>query len=267
MAAEQGVSFAPDAFLKGGGLIDDVDATIETARFATYDYDGKIQNPVLALHVILKVDGEEEAHDQWYSAGDLAHFVPSNDGCRVIPTGSKTGLSDGSNLFVFLTSLGNAGYDMNKLADGDISVLDGLRAHWVRIPQPKRSGLPSQAAGPGGQQREKTILTVQKVLGEAKGKGKVAAGKTTAGKAAPAKAPAPATNGDNDLDETLQGLVMEIIAEAGGSIAKKDLAGKVFKAAPKTSSPKEKAAMSKRAFDDEFLSAGPWEYDGATLTM
>lgn len=235
-----------------GGLIDDADVVIQSARFATWDYKGQVNPPVLALKLELR-DDENQVHEDYLSAGDLKFFVPSSDGRKAIPVGSQQKLNLNTNAVEFLISLMNAdtrGQLAAKIKGGDdISVIDGTRVHIVRKAQKKRAGLVIQAAEPqpgqlpGQPQREKRVLTVEKVLaypGEAVGAaGAVAApapGAITPATAAPgvvaaapATAAAPAAPaGSEAVMNAALGTLFTILGEAGGSIKKAQIAGKVF---------------------------------------
>jgi hypothetical protein len=270
-----GALLNPASFAQGG-LIDDVDVTVKASRFELYDYDGKSQQPTLALHWTL-VDSDGLESEQYWSAGDPKFFVPSKDGKEAIPVGSRTALAGGSNFAILISSLVNAGYPADDLGS-DISVFEGMQVHVARVPQPKRSGIINRG---GENEREKTVLTVSKIInmpGEAPvKKAGAAAAKATpaaakAGTPAAAKpaaaaksAPAPAAD-TGDLDATLTDVTMEALAEAGGSMTKKDLATIAFRA-PAFTDAKSKAAAPKRAYADEFLTTGPWSYDPATGTL
>lgn len=275
-AAVQGASLRPTDFTRGG-LVDDVTAEIVGSRFELFDYGGKsTAGPQPALKLSIK-DEEGNEYEQYYSAGDSKFFVPSDDGTKLVPVGTRTSLAEGSNFAFFMGHLFDAGGDaVAELVGDDISVLEGMVAHFTRVPQPERKGLPAQ---PGQQDRgPKTTLVIDNIVsmpGEAKKAtgGKAApkpAAKAPAGKAA-AKAPAAAAsnNGGGDLDETLQSIVMEVLSETS-PLPKAKLAGAVFKAGRAAGhTPKELAEMSKRAVSDDFLTADgqPWTYDGGELSI
>lgn len=245
---ERGAMF--DEFVVSG-LIDDADVTIESARFVSWDYKGQVTPPVLALQLWL-VDGDGARHDDYLSAGDQKFFVPSSDGRKAIPVGSQQKLNINTNAVEFIISLLNAdtrGELAAKIKGGDdISVMDGVKVHVVRKAQKKRAGIQIQANAvpdvPGQAPRQKTVLTVEKLIAypwEAAGaaaRPAAAAGAVATGAAAPvATASAPAGNGAApvagpavaaDLQATTVGTLLQIVAESGGSIKKAQIAGKVF---------------------------------------
>lgn len=243
---ERGAMF--DEFVVSG-LIDDADVTIESARFVSWDYKGQVQPPVLALQLWL-VDGDGNKHDDYLSAGDQKFFVPSSDGRKAIPVGSQQKLNLNTNAVEFLISLMNAdtrGQLAAKLRAGDdIGIIDGVKVHVVRKAQKKRAGIQIQATAPDPSQpgqapRQKTVLTVEKLIAypwEAAGAAASAstqapAGAVAAGAPAPVAA-APAGNGAAgpavaaDLQATTVGTLLQTVAESGGSIKKSQIAGKVF---------------------------------------
>jgi hypothetical protein len=127
------VSLLPADAVEGAGLpLDDVDVIIKEARFALWNYNGtQAEGP--ALRVIF-VDGEEKSHEQYFSAGKIEKSVPSDDGKKLLPVSdaSPKGLNKSTKAFTFLASLFNADPAVGTLlADGDVSKLDGLRAHVI----------------------------------------------------------------------------------------------------------------------------------------
>jgi hypothetical protein len=267
------ISFRPSTFAKGG-FLDDVDVDIVRARFVTFDYDGKADKPTLALCVTYK-DSAGDEHTQYYSAGDLQFFVPSEDpknedlnGITIAQVGSKAALSASSNFAIFANSLANAGFPEDELDKGDIRVIEGLNVHVNQVPAPKRSNLPQKAREDG---REKTILVVTKIneaaaptpaKGAATSKG--AATKAAASTAKPASAPAAAD--DSLADELSSELVGLFAAKEVESMKKSQIAQGLFSSIEKTNPNRNKlVAMAGR---DEVLKAlDGFTYDGSVLKM
>ena len=101
--------------------------------------------------------GDDQAHEQYYSAGDPSKFAPSPDGKALTSlTGSATGLNASTNALAFLTSLVNAGFPEDKIGN-DVSIFDGTVVHVNQVAQPKRAGLKDQKRG-------KTYLLVTKIV-------------------------------------------------------------------------------------------------------
>lgn len=260
----------PETFVEGGGLIDDVDVTFTGCSFEQFDYNGKA-SPVPALK--LELEAADISVTQYYSMGALKDWMPSEDGTQLLSVGSATSIRMSSNGGILLKSLVDAGFPADKLGD-DISVLVGLQAHMIQVPEPGRSMKKTKEQ----EEKEakfgpKTILVVsavnklpwekatpaggKKTATKAKPKPKAAPKKTTT-KAAPA---ADAAAEDSDVESKATEVIMEILAESG-TVTKKELPAKIFKM--RADDP-DKNEMIKTVFNDEFLAAGPWSYDDGTL--
>lgn len=264
---ERGAMF--DEFVQGG-LLDDADVTLVTNRFATWDYNGKQPVPILALKVIMQ-DSEGENHEQYLSAGELKFFAPSTDGKRAVPVGNQTKLNVNTNAVEFLLSIMNAdtkGELATKIrSTDDISILDGLKCHVIRKAQKKRSGILVQAAGEGN--REKTVLTVDRIISYP-WEGSTAAGQTKAAAGATPAAAAPAAGGSSETEDAAVGVLVQIVSDAGGSIKKSAVAGKVFANADmKAAAAPLRNAVLGLIVKDDFLGAEgrPWTYDKAAGTI
>jgi hypothetical protein len=259
-----GVSINPDTFVQGG-LIDDVDAILTAVRFAKFDYEGK-SDAVLALKVNFTTpDGEP--HEQYYSAGDLKRFQPSDDGLRAIPVAGAASLVVSSNASQFLISIVNAGFPKNKLGD-DVSVFDGTGVHLRRVAQAERKGLSKPKEG---DDRQKTILVVEKILfqpgtkptftigsGTTVAKGAPAAGKSVGAPAAAASAPAAPAGGD--IDEKTAGYIIQVLSENGGSFNKTILPNALFKLLAAAKDPDQSKVLN-TAFKPEWIGSAdrPWK--------
>jgi hypothetical protein len=247
-----GVGLAPSAMYEGGGgLLDDVDATIEEAAFVMFDYNGKAPVPIPAAY--LKLVGEDgEAHDQYWSIGK--DFSPNEDGSGLVATGTATGINKGSNFGILMSSIVEAGFPENRLGES-IKVLEGLKCHLARVAAPKRST--QRAPRADGKVYDETILTINKIyqLPWEKGAGKGKVG----GKGAKVVGVE-----DSSLDEELQEAITGILLEKGGEVTRQQLAAAVFQSLKENPN---RNAMVKRAYEDEFLKNGPWAYDKGTISM
>lgn len=254
-------SIKPSQFLHGGGLVDDVDATIKSAKWLIWDYNGKGKDTV-ALHVVY-VDDEDKEHDAYYSAGDPKAFVPNRkDPHQLDLIGQRTGLSDGSNFFQFITSLVNAGFPEDDIPDNDVSFLEGLYVHIKREQQPERKGISKDP----NDTRDRTVLCISKVY-ESKAAAKKGGAKAGAAKAAgKPNGAAAAANGNGALDEKAQGIIVELLGDNGGTLTKMKLTQLGF---AKLKGDEDQAELSKMMFKDEFLGKDgqPWEFDGKTVTL
>src|SRR5258708_928208 len=121
-------------------LIDDIDVEIADAAFVSWDYNGNIDHEVLALG-IQYTDDNGKQYDQYYSAGELTFFVPSDDGGMAVPVADKQMLSDSTNAAKFLLSLLECGFPEEILAAGNVKALVGMKLHVKQQAQPVRQGL------------------------------------------------------------------------------------------------------------------------------
>lgn len=222
-----------DDFIQGG-LIDDFNGTIVKARYKPWNYGGKAEQYVLGVALEIHPDeGEGEAFEQTYSAGDLDQFVPSVDGRNPVDltgdevteaqegvyafkVGKKAQLNNNTNWAHFLQALRDA--DPKKLVTpaADVRFLEGVRAHFNRIPQKKRPGLVQPVAAEGEQRREKTILVITEVLGVgAEAPAKTAAPAPKKAAAPAAKAATPAAPATGDLDSRIRDIIAENITAEG----------------------------------------------------
>jgi hypothetical protein len=255
-----------DEFVEGG-LLDDADVKVNSARWIVWDYKGKAP-AVLGLNLNL-TDSEGKIHDENLSCGELTRFVPSADGKFAVPVGSQTKLNNNTNAVAFLISLMNAdkrGDLATKLkTTGDISSLDGSVLHVSREAQPKRTGLVNPVAVEG-QSRPSTRLKVDSIISYP---GEGAAPKPGAAPvSAPAAAPAAAAGGVDD--DFAVGIVMSILSENGGQIKAAAIGGKAFSNADMKAAavPVRNATLAK-VVSPAFLGAAgrPWQFDAATGTV
>jgi hypothetical protein len=269
-----GVSLRPsDA--QQGGFLDDADVTILGSRFTVWDYQGKGE-PTVALKVSMQADGDEQVHEQYYSAGRPDKFQPTEDGKTIEPLGGATGLNVSTNALAFLTSLVNAGFPEDRLGE-DASVLEGAVVHVNQVAQPKRPGLKDQKDG-------KTYLMVTKIIrlpweaaphkAAPAAKGAPATKKAApvavaiAAPATPAAAAAPAAESNGNMVEKARATVVGILAEKGGTIPKGKLPTEAFRAL--ASDPDRNAVVSlvyKEDFLVESAASGAFGYDGTNVVL
>lgn len=254
------VSIRPSDFTKGGGLINDIDATVKESRWVIWDYNGKSAKPGLSNHVIY-VDDDGAEHDAYYSAGDPDAFVPSKDGKTLVKVGKRDGLSDSTNFFQYISSWINAGFPEDDIDGSDVSFMDGKKVHVLREAQPERKGI----AKDPNDTREKTVLCISKIY-DAKGKATAAKRTATAvgGKANGAAAAAADTGGE--LDDAAAEAIIMALGEAGGSISKAKLSQALFK---QLAGNADRNKIIQFAFKDEFLGADgrPWTFDAKAATV
>lgn len=232
------VSLRPSSFVEGGAVPVDRNLRWEEVRFALWDYQGKAPQTT-ALCINFKDDDGQE-YTQYYSAASPDRFVPSEDGKQLVAVGDAQALSKSSNAYVLLNALVNAGFPENKL-DDDISGLDGLYAHHIGIPMPKRAGLASAEPVEGGRER---VLSVPDQILELPGEGK----KTPAKSGRKSTAKAEDTGTDDDVAADAVALATELVAGSdNGTVTRQQVATAAVKG--------KKNAVAKLVFTAGFADA------------
>lgn len=207
------ISFKLGSFTGGAGLAEG-DYQLVDHTITLWDYEGKMANQVLALRVTAqpgRVQGknftpEGDQSIQHYTIGDATAFGPDETGKGIVATGTRTSLGKGSNFFIFLENLINAGFPEDRF-DNDVSAFDGMVVHITPIPAPKRN-LPQSnlvVGDPNQQQRDRTIPVVSLIHRYPWETGAAAPTKAppVKGKAAPTKAaaaPTPAAEAEASVE-------------------------------------------------------------------
>lgn len=254
------------------GLLNDADVTAVEHRFTIYDYDGKADEAT-CLHVTMIRDGETEPHEQYLSVGGGTAFVPSKDGKYLVANGDRESLAKRSNYQIYMDSLFKLGVDPAQVAE-DISVLDGMRGHVLRVPALGREDLPgsNRKRRDGEPERKPENLIVTKLIDKLpweKGSGKGKGATTTAkAKATPAAASAAAANSnssgdDDDMSDKVAKIVTKLLLANGGTLKMDDLAVEAYRAFDKADR-KEGAAM----LTTEWLEAhADFDVEGDSVTL
>lgn len=257
------VGFGLDTMVQGG-LIDDVDVEFTNCRFEIKDLQ-KNGNDRVYFCADLKIDGEV-AGEQFFSAADPKHFQPSDDdGNWLIAVGEKGALNKGTNFELLLQSAVKFGFpDSGKgsLDDKGAEAFNGLKAHVIRVPQPKnRSSVLEQNEGG---KKAADPLVISKIIALPGGKaGKAATTTTAKGKKKDEEEESAGDAGGevSELDQALR----DVLVEADKPIEKKKLVGVVYKALDQ----KHKTKGVKRVVEEEFLlegaAAGLWTWEDDTL--
>lgn len=208
------------------GFMDGVTATIIEVRASTFDYNGTLAVPVPAIKVTYRPHTEGAKDNvQHYTVGKPEHRAPSEDGRRFMVFGAKKGIPKDSNGLLFLSSLLNAGFPADKIAD-DLSVFDNTVALL------RAEALPKTNEG----QKDRQIVLVDKIVTYPWDNTVKATAPKTGTKAAPkaqaASAPAAAPASDEATMTAATEAVMTILAEAKNrsGVAKKDIGTLAFKA-------------------------------------
>lgn len=276
------------------GLLSDEDVTIVDALFTTWQDAGENalvggregDDPCLKLVLEREDSEDEEPYVQYLSAGKANRLVPSEDGEEEADEGpfvapaegsNAKGLGDSCNANIFLKSAVKPANGKLKLSEAALDngvrdALSGMRCHLLRVPQPKRAGLPVDE---DEEQRQHTVLTVSEIY-ELPGK-KTKAPRTKAGTKKKVKTrtkPEPEEEeeeeeeeegGDDAAVEKAEEIITSIL-ESKGEVKVTALAKLVFPKASKAGAlKKEILALVK---DQYFLGEEdrPWMFDGTTLS-
>jgi len=252
---EEFVSLNPETFTDGGGgLVNDVDGEFSNFRFMNIN-PSMAGEPVPgdAPYLVADFTAENETYGLRWACGGAANWEVAADGKKMKAKGTQKGINKGSNLGIFLASLYNAGFPKDKLGD-DISILDGLQAHMIRVPEPERKGLNRPAAQPG---RERTIPTISRVI-------KLPWEKAAAPKPG-AKKPAGKTPSTSaELEKEVVGIILTSLADNPEGIAKKD----IIKSVVAQASTDTRGAAMQMANNDTWLKGRTeWAYDNGVVKM
>lgn len=245
------VNIRPDEAAEGGGLIDDFDGEITDMRFIMTDFNGKVQEAVPVCRVVYGVEGEE--YDDLLSVGGKNDFAPDESGRGLNKLGSKAVLTKTCNYVVFINSLVESGFPLNKLDEGDVSSVIGVKGHFLR--KVIDHGFKKKKDG----DRPDTVMVCTKVL-TLPGKGGTAVKTRTRTKAKVAANP--------ELAETVAIIIQGVVIENDGNVAKKSLMSALFKSADMKSLGSDKTAAMKLASSDAFLKEREeWTYEDGLLKM
>jgi len=288
-------SLHPDEMI-AGGLADDFDGTITHARLTQWDYDGNLDEYLLFAKVMIEPDpGEEVAGVQadgcvhaFYSCGaSVQDFAPTNDddgpvdldsddpedweGLFALPMGSRQQMTNSSNWAFFVRNALDCGF---TLPDSGIDNFEGIRGHFNRIPQPKRSGI-TVKEDEEGRKRASDILVLTEIHAAKATKKRAPAKRAKAAKVEETEDDDEGMEVESDLDQLIEEVVVEALTHVKleDGLPKTKLPGLVMRAKVDGKAvfvKSEKARAVKRVSEAEFLEAAEgWEYDAdeGTLTL
>lgn len=257
---QDGVSFNPE---DASGLLDSIRGKITKVVVDLFTATkGKNQGQQY-VQMGVTVEGGGTKHTENYLLGNASEWAPNATKTGAIPLKSGGKVWNKSDVFAFFKSLTDAEPKFKALIQKDLSVIVGTDVDLTRV-----SGDSYQDEA--GQTRTRSRMLVTKVYAMPGPGGAKAATKATAKASAPAAAAAPAGPADAN-DDVLTGMILEIVGEAGGSVAKDALLQPIFiKATRKKLSPAVRVALQGRAQDDAFLAGlaevGLVQFDGTTLS-
>jgi len=236
-------------------LIDDFDGTISDVRFIMTDYDGNTTDAVPVAKVVFDVDGEET--DSLYSVGGNNDYAPDEAGKRLVKLKSRNSLNKTSKFGMFLLSVVEAGFPLNRMDDSDIGYLVGLDGHFLRKVV-EYKGLKKKG------DRDSTVLVCTKI-NSLPGEGPPTSTKGRAKKATGTKAAAAVST---ELAEAVSGIIQGVIIGEGGDLSKKKMLSALFKSDEMNALGDKKVAL-KMAADDTFLKSQSevWTYEDGMLKL
>lgn len=244
------ISANPNTFVEGG-FLDDVDVEILEAGTCLWDYAGTRKEDSPALRVVYGY-GESQTRIEYYSAGDLKHFVPTTGqeafqssygaaegetveiGMGFDAVGDKPGLGKGTKTGHLLLSCVNSGMPPESFDSGNLyAALTGVKGHVNLMPMPEmkeRANAPNAEKREGGGPRKPaTVLCFTSITAypgmkqgaKPSGQGKpAAAAKAQAAKApaatpaaAKAQTPAAAAVSATPTANAVEGALTEVIAK------------------------------------------------------
>jgi len=247
-------TFDPETFVAREGLLDDADVIVRNPRFGHFTYPGT-STTTTALIVDLE-DGEAKLHNQPYSVGQPDKFSPSDDGAKVLLTGTATSIDPKSNFALFVKSIINSGVPAKFFQTDDIKGIEGLRIHVKAQVQKDRDG----NAIKNTKGYDRTVLLATKLIalpGQAPAAGAPAAGakvSAPAGAKAPKApaAPAAAAEVSDELRDKVIRYVAQVADAQGGTVLRSKVSTLSYQAAMKANDA-DKQAVMKLSFDESFL--------------
>jgi hypothetical protein len=267
-----------------GGLPGNFDGVITKARTVSWNYPNRPDlDPQCAGHIVITPDdptfNDGNPVEDFLTAAKVKDWLPSQDGenpvdlessdpedregIYFLSIGSQEALNKNSKWAEFLGHLHDAGMSYDDML-ANVDFLEGLHAHFDRVPQKKRDGMPEQQPEEGKKKFEKMILVPTKLLDAVAkgGKGKVAA--------KPAPSPGAAADSGGDDDEIIQIVVNALTAAKDNVLGKMKLPGEVVK----NYKGKDKQAKMKYVTSTEFLESEAlvgagviFDADAGTVTL
>lgn len=278
----------PSSFKRSGGFLNNVEGVISGYEF-TDEFNGEPFKPgrdpktkkekFHSLYCVLsvRVDGADEDVTTTLFVGGAEDFSVEDDGHTLVPTEEGHELGANTSFAKLITSLVEAGFPETNLPEDKINYesIIGTRGRFVqRKNEADTKSLGKRKDKKTGKEYDRTDLVVETVL-DLPGTAAAPAPKkpSTGGKANPpsktAKKPAPAAAAaepEVDLNDLAATTLVEIVAEAGGSIPKSKLSMKVL---TKLMKHPQREDVRKLVFTDEFLEqdGAPWTYNKAKQTV
>jgi hypothetical protein len=217
-----------DEMDEGGGLLNDIRATITKAEFVMTDYGGRAKmGKKPAAHLVLEEPDGTVHDDQWWTCGKTEDWVPSEDGHFLVPMGLKNQINKKSFLGRLLGSVMEQGFPKDKVS-ADIAFLEGLEAHWRQ----QSTGRKTQRDGKDTEYDE-TVLCVAQIFkypwekksGGGGGKKSTSSGSKSAAKSVGSGGGGGSgdAGGGGNAEDVVTGFILGKIVENPDGIAKADM--------------------------------------------
>ena len=243
MAKKKRASLNPETFSTSSGLLDDAKIKFSDCRVGMFDYGGKF--PEAPAFMATLTDTEDDAaHEQvWTVGGTPQDWEIGDDGDSLIPISKKAekGINQTSNFGMFLASLVNNGFPADTLDDMDMSDLDDMEAHVIRIEG-------KQVKDGEGKKKDNEVVVVDEII-------------TLPGDVSESTT---AEKDDKDTpsaeDEAIE--FVNAVLKDDKEVTKKDLPKKAFELLKDHPARNEILELT---FSDEFLKAN-WKLKGGVIT-
>jgi hypothetical protein len=227
-----------------GTVISEADVEVTKACFDLFDYSGT-RAAVPAMVVTFKTSGGD-VHEQSYTVGSAEDYAPSKDGKTLDVLTDREKIHEQTNYAHFMEALFKAGFPKNRINNNDIGSIAGTKGH-VRQETVKRSG--------GNVKAETSLLVFDKIT-DLPGESKSASGASSG-------------TGDDAGAADAAKIMIEILAEAGGTLERKALLPKVIKSDTYKNLDKDtKTAVLNLIKSDDFaLGSGDWTVKDGVVSL
>lgn len=251
------ISLRPSDASVGNQLLNDADVEISNCRFEMWNYDGKSLSSFPGILCDLTdLSSGDVHHNVFWSIGKPEDWAPSDNGEEIIPLGARSTPSASCNAMQFLASLVNNGFPEEDLEDGNITILNGLGFHAMRVEADV-----TRITNRDPNKRVPTYIIATQILylpGKADAwakknkKSSPSSSEKQSGKRGSSKQEDVENESSDPSDDEIDAAMLlgTILKDHDGKIAKSDIPALVFKSAPKGS---DKNKIVKLLKSDDFI--------------
>lgn len=263
MATEQAAaSFDPE---DASGLLDDARVTITNAEVTMFTAkQGKNAGQSYVNLDVTYKNGDQDVVEH-YLIGGADQWVPNKTKTGVVSVGREGGkIWNKSDVVKFWAALKNAGFKNGANVGNDCSVIKGLDVHVKRVTTE------GSYTDKNGAERQRAVLLVTKIYGQASGAASKPAAKQSVAKQATAPAASAPATPAGDVDDLATLTLVDLLA-AGKPLAVGELGRAAFLPLTKSKTPAPtRAAVIARIADPTFLGGlseqGLVQFDGSTVS-